>query len=124
MPQAALAINLLRDLQTSVSGWAISLEETVQQIQMLYGEGPIVDGWLESSGPDSDPTYRLCGLNQDGHPWYHPCPAEQVPDVSLAIARYQRMQLLLTRKRTLETYLAQVTEALLDIHGKLTDSVL
>ena len=44
----ALALNLLKEIETIASGWHTSLREVVQQIQELYGEGPIVDGWLES----------------------------------------------------------------------------
>jgi hypothetical protein len=44
----ALALNLLQEIQGIASGWHTSLNQVVQQIQDLYLEGPIVDGWLES----------------------------------------------------------------------------
>jgi hypothetical protein len=50
------------------------------------------------------------------------CPAEQVPDVSLAIARFQRFQHILGRKRKMESRLARLTEALIDLHGQVLDS--
>ena len=44
----ALSLNLIKEIEAIASGWHTSLREVVQQIQELYGEGPIVDGWLES----------------------------------------------------------------------------
>jgi hypothetical protein len=44
----ALSLNLLKEIEGIASGWHTSLNQVVQQIQDLYIEGPIVDGWLES----------------------------------------------------------------------------
>lgn len=44
----ALATNLLSEIQTIVEGWQTELHQILRQIQDLYLEGPIVDGWLES----------------------------------------------------------------------------
>ncbi len=44
----ALATNLLYEMQTIVEGWQTELHQILRQIQDLYLEGPIVDGWLES----------------------------------------------------------------------------
>jgi hypothetical protein len=44
----ALALKVLQDIQTAVDAWHADLKQTVQQIQALYMEGPIVDGWLEA----------------------------------------------------------------------------
>ena len=44
----ALATNLLSEIQAMVEGWQAELHKILQQIQDLYLEGPIVDGWLES----------------------------------------------------------------------------
>lgn len=46
-----LAIGLLKEIETLVRGWQKELEQTVQQIQAVYQDGPIVDGWLESYPP-------------------------------------------------------------------------
>ena len=43
----ALALKVLQDIHIAVDAWHSDLKETVQQIQALYMEGPIVDGWLE-----------------------------------------------------------------------------
>jgi hypothetical protein len=44
----ALAIKVLQDIQMAVEAWHSELRQTVQSIQALYMEGPIVDGWLEA----------------------------------------------------------------------------
>lgn len=121
LTSSALSINLLNDLQTMVTEWAATLEAILQQVQKLYEEGPIVNGWLESCNATTTATYRLCGLNEDGQVWYRSCPPDQVPDISLAIVRYQRLQTLLTQKRSLESRLSSLTEALVNVHGKMAE---
>ena len=114
------------------------LQQVIQQIESLYREGPIVDGWLESYAGEStlsnDNTvdmatsleyvkaagslkqdkviceaprscYRLNGISSTGQQWSYPCPIEQLPSVSLAIARYEKLLQLLDRKQDLETRL-------------------
>lgn len=44
----ALALNLLKEIETIVNQWQHDLQDLGRQIQALYDEGPIVDGWLES----------------------------------------------------------------------------
>jgi len=51
--------------------------------------------------------------------WSRPCPSEQIPSVSLAIARYQRLRQLLARKQQLETRLNQLAETLLVLQDHL-----
>ncbi|MBW4522524.1 MAG: hypothetical protein KME16_22965 [Scytolyngbya sp. HA4215-MV1] len=150
----ALAVNLLREIEQVVVSWQDELQQILRQIQDLYLEGPIVDGWLESQPQESETDvsplrhteverllhfvdevcnpqtkgekesvrtagYRLCGLNPDGQLWCRDCPPEQVPSVSLAIARYHKLRQLLTRKQELETRLSQLSEALIVMHGHL-----
>jgi hypothetical protein len=157
----ALAINLLQDIQANVATWQAELQKIVRQIQDIYLEGPIVNGWLESSHererepkPEATATlrhaevdrlmdyveeicaqqgtkvsyqsdqspragYRLCGLDDSGQVWSRPCPAAEVPGVSVAIARYQKLRQLLGRKQYLETRLAQLAETLVVLHGHI-----
>ena len=156
----ALATNLLKEIETLVVAWQIELQQILKQIQDIYLDGPIVDGWLESyaqaeldsptlrhaevgclidyvektwgsassesgaeSGAQNPPPeasgYRLCGLNEDGQLWFRHCPPEQIAVVSLAIARYQKLKLLLTRKQSLETRLSQLAETLIAMHAEL-----
>jgi len=112
------------------------IRQIVQQIKDLYQEGPIVDGWLESQSQNSTPEvitvdyiketykfnqsevtcesprpgYRLCGVDTFGQKWSYPCPVEQLASVSLAVARFQKMQYLLARKRSLEAFLERLQE--------------
>lgn len=92
----ALALKVLQDIHAAVEGWHGDLRQTVQMIQNLYMEGPIVDGWLETidSQPSTQPkdaaallrhadpqalsgyVDRLCeALEQDSQPSDTPTPA-------------------------------------------------
>lgn len=152
----ALAMTLLQEIEAIVGGWQKELQTIVRQIQDIYMEGPIVDGWLESHDREtndlqetvrqaetdrlmdyvqellhpSEPNvtcetprtgYRLCGLDGAGQFWSRPCPAEQVPSVSLAIARHQKLRQLLSRKQDLETRLSQLAETLVVMHSHLSN---
>lgn len=117
---AALAASLLQEMQSTVGGWQAVLQTLTQQVQAIYAEGAMVDGWMEIE--ENNGGYRLCGLSETGQPWGCDCPAEQVPDVSVAIARFQRFQHILGRKRKLESRLTQLTEALIELHGQVLDS--
>ncbi len=155
-PNPGLALGLLKEIESKVTSWQEELNQIVRQIQEIYMEGPIVDGWLESH--DREPEtgsaslrhaevdrlmdyveeicgastqqvscqsprtgYRLCGLNADGQLWFRPCPPEQIPSVSLAIARYQKLRNLLNRKQELETRLSQLAETLVVVHSHLQE---
>jgi hypothetical protein len=148
-------MNLLKDIEEIVSRWQKELQTIVRQIQDIYMEGPIVDGWLESHAREAKEDigtvrtansdrlmdyvaevleqsdekvtcesprtgYRLCGLGADGQMWSRPCPPDQVPSVSLAIARYQKLRQLLNRKQELETRLTQLSETLIVMHAHLS----
>lgn len=112
----------------------VKLAQVVAQIQDLYHDGPIVNGWLEYYPPLPEPedstlrevcferaldyeavgtapgsevnvsiaSYRLCALDASGQQWSYICPMEQLPSVSMAIARYQKLQQLLQQKQELE----------------------
>ena len=138
----ALAMKPLKEIQTDAAACEAQLQQILQQIQDIYLEGPIVDGWLESHPPVSEPSsamrrsgevnplvdyvkevcsfeqgkvtcesprvgYRLCGRDAAGQMWSLPCPLDQLPSVSIAIARYQKLQQLLDRKQYLETRLSK-----------------
>ena len=44
-----MALKLLRDIEQSVLVWQSKLRQVVEAIQQLHAQGPMVDGWLESS---------------------------------------------------------------------------
>jgi len=154
-PNPALASNVLQEIQEIAAGWQTELHKILRQIQDLYLQGPIVNGWLESHSvkpqPEATATlrhaevdrlmdyveeicaqqetqspsessragYRLCGLDASGEVWSRPCPAEQVPGVSMAIARYQQLRQYLERKQKLENRLNQLAETLVVLHGHI-----
>ena len=65
--------------------------------------------------------YRLCGLDAEGQLWSRSCPAQQIPYVSLAIARYQKLRILLDKKQTLENRLQQLVQTLTLLHSQLEE---
>ncbi len=66
-------------------------------------------------------TYRLCGINPDGKVWTYPCPAEQIPVISMAIARHHQLRQLRIRQSDLETRLSHFSEDLVRLHSHLKD---
>jgi hypothetical protein len=120
-----LALGLLKEMSSRVEGWQQTLQQALHQIQTIYQAGPIVNGWLESKAvagqPEGTTEYRLCGVNNQGSQWFRPCPADQVAEVSLAIARYQKLQQLLATKQLLEQRLSHINAALIKLHESLQD---
>ena len=45
----ALALNLLSEIQSMVVAWQTQLRQILQSMHSIYAQGPMVDGWLESS---------------------------------------------------------------------------
>lgn len=45
----AIALNLISEIQTTVMLWRDQLRGIVRSLQALQAQGPMVDGWLESS---------------------------------------------------------------------------
>lgn len=76
---------------------------------------------IAESGKQPAPTtgYRLCGLNEDGQLWFRECPPDQVIAVSLAIARYQKLQILTKRRQELEAHLGGLAESLIALHAQM-----
>ena len=66
-------------------------------------------------------NYRLCGINPDGQLWSYPCPPDQVPAVSMAIARHHKLRQLRIRQSDLETRLTHFSEDLVRLHSQLKD---
>jgi hypothetical protein len=65
----ALALKVLQDIHLAVEGWHGELRQTVQMIQALYMEGPIVDGWLETvDGPAPAQTKDAAALLRHADP--------------------------------------------------------
>ncbi|MBE9061887.1 hypothetical protein [cf. Phormidesmis sp. LEGE 11477] len=59
----ALAFNLLKDIQSVVSVWHEQLRQIVNALHALHAQGPMVDGWLESSVQPSRPVAQAAGAD-------------------------------------------------------------
>ncbi len=143
----------MQEIQQTVVDWQGELEVILQQIQDIYLEGQVINGWLESNTQpqemegtatlrhgeieaildyvqqicqsevkvdrSSRTDYRLCGVDANGQLWSRPCSVEEVPSLSIAIARYQKLRQLLGRKHYLESRLTKLSETLVDLQGGL-----
>ena len=118
-------LDVLDNLRTYSLQLVEQLQNTQRKIQDLYLEGPLLDGWLQSATTGQKEStdkvltpaemtggYCLCGLDEFGKLWSKPCPVEEIPSVSLAIARYHRLKKLLATKHEIEEKLKNLTETL------------
>jgi hypothetical protein len=127
LPEAAT--RLLQELERGLEQHQFELQQVLHDIELLYREGPVINGWLKSMPVESlegdDATlkppvqYQLFGLDTQGQPWSHPCQAEQVPSISLAIARHQKLRQLLNRQQFLENWFAHLRNSLLVLREHL-----
>lgn len=137
----ALSLGILDDIGRVVIQWRDEIDGIHQQIQALYQDGPILEGWLESAqgdhGPSLDPTpelstspspslnpadrktYWVCGLDEDGQPWREPCNPKDLPQATRAIARYQTLRQLMNQKKYHEQRLNQLAKTLTVLRGRL-----
>lgn len=67
------------------------------------------------------PSYRLCQLDANGQLRSQRCPPAQVPIVSMAIVRHQKLTKLVTQKQTVEAKLKQVVDTLTELKTLLTE---
>jgi hypothetical protein len=137
----ALSLGILEDIARVVTQWRDEIDGLHQQIQALYGDGPILEAWLESAqgnqNPSLDPspdltdspspslnpadhkTYWICGLDNDGQPWRETCSPKDLPQVIAAIARYQTLRQLMRQKQHHEQRLNQLAKTLTVLRGRL-----
>ncbi|MGJ3249961.1 MAG: hypothetical protein ACFE0J_02345 [Elainellaceae cyanobacterium] len=143
-----LALGLLKELESLVVTWQAKLRQLQAQIQALYQEGPIVDGWLEAHRtqsttqlaiaspaspvfPHQPPTaflpvsesdsanrmgYRLCNYDVNGQLCSRVCPPDQLPQISRAIARYQKLKQLIHQRQHIENRLSSLIKSLIEAH--------
>jgi len=124
-----VVVDLLHDIEAIARQWQDQLDEIHDQITALYHQGPIIEGWLESSptaihgdtNAGSLSSYRLCGLKDNGEVWSRPCRSEEVASISLAIHRYQQLRHFLSQKHRIEERLSQLTQSLNGLHQHLGD---
>jgi hypothetical protein len=189
----ALSLGILEDIGRVVHQWREEIDGIHQKIKALYGEGPILEAWLESvevdgsttkvspeamssesmgseslgpeavgskgvgskamgpeAGPELNPSnpvrnselepegiasispeiqaprsatarklYWLCGLDEEGQSWRHLCNQRDLPQITIAIARYQTLRQLLNQKQHREQQLTQLAKTLTVLRGRL-----
>lgn len=128
-------LDLLQDLELHAQEWVGKLQQVQRDIQNLYLEGPLINGWLESAATgkqlegkllitpaELEGGYCLCGLDEYGRLWSKPCPVNELPAVGVAIARYHRLKKLLDRKSEIEQQLQGFVKSLERVYdeAKLT----
>jgi hypothetical protein len=140
-----LAIHMLKEIHTMVTGWQRELQEIAQASLSITTSGTVLAAWLESrtfkrgSNGEAIPTpyetvdatdvetidpqagYRLCGLDEYGNLWTRPCQMSEILIVSRSIARYQQLKDLTDRKQKVEQCIRQVLEDLVHLRLKLQD---
>jgi hypothetical protein len=140
-----LAIHMLKEMHTMVTGWQRELQEIETNSSQITASGPVLAAWLESrtfkrgSKGEAVPTpyvtidttdveaidpqagYRLCGLDEYGNLWTRPCQMSEILIVSKSIARYQQLKDLTDRKQQVEQCIRQVLEDLVHLRLKLQD---
>ncbi len=141
----SLAAHMLQEMYRMVTQWQGELEELDRNIQKVTASGPTLAAWLESrdfkpgitgepiptpyttvdvvglSEVDARAGYRLCGLDEHGKLWTRPCLMSEISSVSMAIARYQQLKVLLEKKEKIEDRISQIIEDLVYLRLKLED---
>lgn len=141
----SLAAHMLQEMYRMVTQWQGELEELDQNIQKVTASGPTLAAWLESrdfkpgitgaaiptpyttvdvaslTDVEAHPAYRLCGLDEHGKLWTRPCLMSEISTVSMAIARYQQLKVLLEQKEKIEDRISQIIEDLVYLRLKLED---
>ncbi|MEM7065603.1 MAG: hypothetical protein AAF572_20860 [Cyanobacteria bacterium P01_B01_bin.77] len=74
-----------------------------------------------NGGKHSGQSYYLCQLDSSGQIQAELCPPDQVPVLSMAIARYRRLNQLIQQKQVIETKLQAVVAILGDAQQVLAD---
>lgn len=75
----------------------------------------------EAAEAESSSQYYLCQLNSSGQIQAEQCPPAQVPVISMAIARYRRLNQITKQKQAIETKLQTVLEILEDAQRAMAD---
>jgi hypothetical protein len=141
----SLAAHMLQEMYNIVRQWQGELEQIEQSIQTVTASGPTLAAWLESrdfkpgitgkaiptpyatvdvvnlTTVDARADYRLCGLDEHGKLWTRPCLLSEISSVSMAIARYQQLKVLLDRRQKIELSIGQIIEDLVYLRLKLED---
>ncbi|MBD2580601.1 hypothetical protein [Oscillatoria sp. FACHB-1406] len=60
----AFALDILQDIGATIARWQAELARAIDEIQLLYEEGPLVDGWLESHTDCETPNFSAPSQTQ------------------------------------------------------------
>lgn len=99
-----------------------ALESTM--LESGSSDEPLSNG--QASTPDhhaegDSSQYYLCQLDSCGQIHAEQCPPEQVPVLSMAIARYRRLNQLIKQKQAIETKLQAIVDVLGDVQRLLAE---
>ncbi len=114
---SALESAVLENGKSIDKNQAVSPSSTISTIEPL----PLTHEVKDSSDHDKPSQYYLCRLTSCGQIQTEQCPSEQVPVLSMAIARYRRLNQLTKQKQTIETKLQATVDILGNIETILTD---
>jgi hypothetical protein len=141
----SLAAHMLQEMYKMVTQWQGELQDIEQSIQKITASGPTLAAWLEFrsfkpgvtgeqiptpyetvdvltlTAVDARAGYRLCGLDEHGKLWTRPCLMSEILSVSMAIARYQQVKVLLEQQEKIEFRISQIIEDLVYLRLKLED---
>jgi hypothetical protein len=144
-PNPILAAHMLQEMYKMLIEWQQELEQIDRDCLNITASGPILAAWLESrtfkpgstgaaipspyltvdaiglTTVDPQAGYRLCGLDEHGELWVRACAMSEILSVSQAIARYQQLKDLNTRKQKIESYIRQILEDLVHLRIKLEE---
>ena len=97
----------------------------VDSVAADVGQSAIAQSDNNQSGNNqsgnSSSQYYLCRLTSSGQIQTEQCPQEQVPMLSMAIARYRRLNQLTKQKQAIETKLQAIMDLLGDVQTVLAD---
>ncbi|MEM6255916.1 MAG: hypothetical protein AAF821_23645 [Cyanobacteria bacterium P01_D01_bin.156] len=88
---------------------------------MLQAPEPLISDEATATTNQINSQYYLCQLTSSGQIQTEQCPPEQVPVLSMALARYRRLNQLTKQKQTIETKLQRLLEILEDAQQVLTE---
>ena len=61
----AIAINFIQEIHTAIIKWQQQQRQIIASMRSLHAQGPMVDGWLQSSHPSSQEPSKVTHPDQD-----------------------------------------------------------
>ncbi|MBE9070025.1 hypothetical protein IQ260_25620 [Leptolyngbya cf. ectocarpi LEGE 11479] len=119
-------MNYLSALESAMLEKGVSGSHALTSSQEANGRSParlpVHTAPADRSGEQhSGQSYYLCQLNSSGQIQAELCPPDQVPVLSMAIARYRRLNQLIKQKQAIETKLQAIVAILGDAQRVLVE---